>query len=226
MAVSENSIPNILQWVDSRTESLRMDYSLSIAERVVKYYRIDGNRFGFRGFEWQIGILNDYHPRQVVVKRSQVGLTLIMMVKIILILEQYGLIPYYYQDDFGQFLSLSPCGIYTFENAGKVTQFSADRLKSFIAENPILQGLLAEGDVDQTMLKKFGNSSLYLGGRRTVESVTSIPAHIVLADEWDRTYDYSIGEQLESRLKASQMFRAKSQRGILIKYSTPEAFGV
>jgi hypothetical protein len=226
MADSSIIVPDVSQWLGSRVESLRMNYSLTIAERAAKYYRVEGNPIGFRGFEWQIGILNDLHPRQVIVKRSQVGLTLIMMVKIVLILEQYGLVPFYYQDEFGQYMSLSPTGIYTFENATKVSQFSSDRLKSFINENPILQGMLADGDIDQAMLKKFGNSSLYLGGRRTVEGVTSIPAHIVLADEWDRTSDYSIGEQLESRLKASQMFRAKSQRGMFIKYSTPEAYGV
>lgn len=219
-------IPDVFQWWQSRVAALKMDYTLSFAERLVQYYMIEGNPAGFRGYEWQIGILNDMHPRQSVVKRSQVGLTLIMMMKCVLFLEQYGLVPYYTRDDFGQLISLHPTCIYTFENADKVRDFSSDRLKEVINENQFLQGLLAEGEVDQVRLKKFGKSSLYLGGRRNVESVTSIPANVVLADEWDRTNDFSVGEQLESRLKASKMFRAKTQRGLFIKYSTPEAYGV
>jgi hypothetical protein len=218
-------IPDVEKWFQSRCDALRMDYSLSPVERLCKYYTILGNPANFRGYEWQIGIINDMHPRQVAVKRSQVGFTLIMMCKVILLLEQYSLVPYYYKSDHGEFMSLHPTAIYTFEDATKVGDFSSDRLKRFIAENSFLQGLLEEGDVDQVRLKRFGNSSLYLGGRRNVQSVTSIPAHIVMADEWDRTYDPNIGEQLESRLKASEMFRAKSQRGLYIKYSTPEAYG-
>lgn len=221
-----DKLPDIIRWLQSRTESLSMDYSLSLAERLVKYYRVEGNPAGFKGYEWQIAILNDLHPRQSIVKRSQVGMTLLAMAKIILILEQYAIVPFYAMDDDGDFIAVHPTGIYTFENADKVHDFSSDRLKGFLNDNPFLQGLLEEGEVDQVRLKKFGRSSLYLGGRRNVQSVTSIPGNIVMADEWDRTYDYTIGEQLESRLKASKMFRAKSQRGLYIKYSTPEAYGV
>lgn len=219
-------VPDIVRWLESRTESLRMDYSLSLAERFVKYYRVEGNPAGFKGYEWQIAILNDLHPRQSIVKRSQVGMTLLAMAKIILLLEQYAIVPFYARDDDGEYMACHPTGIYTFENADKVHDFSSDRLKGFLNDNPFLQGLIEEGEVDQVRLKKFGRSSLYLGGRRNVQSVTSIPGNIVMADEWDRTSDFTIGEQLESRLKASKMFRAKSQRGLYIKYSTPEAYGV
>lgn len=218
----KQEIPDLVRWIDSRVESLDRDFSITPAERAVRYYRYHGQPFQVRGFEWQIQILNDTHPRQVVQKRSQVGLTTIMMLKVILFLEQYAFMPHWYVSEEGVEMSIFPTAIYTLENDNKVREFSADRIKDLLRDNPYLEGLLEEGEVDQVSLKKFGRAGMYLGGRKTVSGVTTIPAQMVLADEWDRTFDPNVGEQLESRLKASPMFRAKTQKGMLIKFSTPE----
>lgn len=216
-------IPDLNRWLQSRIDILDRDFSLTPVERLVRYYQYHGAPVQFNGFEWQIQILNDTHPRQVIQKRSQVGLTTVMMWKVVLFLEQYAFMPFYYTSDAGGAeLSLFPTAIYTLENDDKVREFSADRLRGLIKDNPYLEGLLEEGEVDQISLKKFGRSALYLGGRKTVSAVTTIPAQMVLADEWDRTTEIDVGEQLEARLKASPMFRAKTQRGQFIMFSTPE----
>lgn len=218
----KEEIPDLVKWINSRVESLDRDFSVTPAERAVQYYRYHGQPFQFRGFEWQIQILNDMHPRQVIQKRSQVGLTTIMMFKVILFLEQHAFMPHWFMSDAGVEMSIFPTAIYTLENDDKVREFSADRIKDLVRDNPYLEGLLEEGEVDQISLKKFGRAGLYLGGRKSISAVTTIPAQVVMADEWDRTFDPSVGEQLESRLKASPMFRARTQKGMLIKFSTPE----
>lgn len=210
------------KWLQARIDALDRDFSLTFAERLVRYYNYQGQPVQFRHFEWQIGLINDMHPRQAIGKRSQVGLTTCMMWKTILFLEQYAFLPHYYVTEDGVEMSLFPTAIYTLENDDKVREFSADRLKDLVRDNPYLEQLLEEGEVDQVSLKKFGRAGLYLGGRKTVSAVTTIPAQMVMADEWDRTFDPDVGEQLEARLKASPMFRAKTQRGIMIQFSTPE----
>ena len=218
----KEEIPNLTRWLQSRIDILDRDFSITPVERLAKYFQYQGSPMQFRGYEWQIGIINDDHPRQVVTKRSQVGLTTVMMLKVILFLEQYAFSPYWYINDAGVEMPLYPTAIYTLENDDKVREFSADRIKDLCRDNPYLEGLLEEGNVDQISLKKFGRAGLYLGGRKSISSVTTIPAQMVLGDEWDRTFDPDVGEQLESRLKASPMFRAKTQRGQMIIYSTPE----
>lgn len=221
----KEEVPDIQRWLQSRIDILDRDFSLSPVERLCKYYIYNGQPVQFHGFEWQIQIVNDTHPRQVIQKRSQVGLTTCMMWKVVLFLEQYSFTPFYYTsgtEGEGAELSLFPTAIYTLENDDKVREFSADRLRGLIKDNPYLEGLLEEGEVDQISLKKFGRAALYLGGRKTVSAVTTIPAQMVLADEWDRTTEIDVGEQLEARLKASPMFRAKTQRGMFILFSTPE----
>jgi hypothetical protein len=216
------TIDHVLRIFKSHIDALQRDFSRTFVERAVRYYRYHNEPCQFGGFEWQIDILNDMHPRQVITKRSQVGVTTLMMWKVILFLEQYSLMPFYYKSDTGVEMSLFPTAIYTLESQDKVSEFSSDRLKDFIRENQYIGDLLEDGEIDQISLKKFGRSGLYLGGRRTVSSVTTIPAQLVMADEWDRTEDKNVGEQLEARLKASPMFRAKTQRGMMIKFSTPE----
>jgi hypothetical protein len=218
-----DEIPRDLnRWLQSRVDAFDRDFTITPVERLVRYYYYHGQPVQFRGFEPSIDIINDMHPRQVYPKRSQAALTTNMMWKAILFLEEYAFMPYVYISDEGAELSLYPTVIYTLENADKVRDFSADRLKDFIRDNPHLEGLLEEGEVDQVALKKFGRAGLYLGGRKTVSSVTTIPAQIVFADEWDRTFDPRVGEQLEARLKASPMFKVKTQRGMFIMFSTPE----
>jgi len=212
----------MLRVFKSYIDGLTRDYSLTFVERLVKYYKYHDQGIQFRGFEWQVPMINDLHPRQVAAKRSQVGVTTIYMWQTILFLEQYSLMPYYYISDEGVEMSLYPTAIYTLENDDKMREFSADRLRDFIRENPYLEDLLEEGDVDQISLKKFGRAGLYLGGRKTLSSVTTIPAQWLKGDEWDRTTDDTIGSQLESRIKASPMFRAKTQRGHFGIFSSPE----
>lgn len=218
----KEEIPDLVKWINSRVESLDRDFSVTPAERAVQYYRYHGQPFQFRGFEWQIQILNETHPRQVYQKRSQVGLTTVMMLKVVLFLEQFAFMPHWFISEEGVEMSIFPTAIYTLENDDKVREFSADRIKDLVRDNPYLEGLLEEGEVDQISLKKFGRAGLYLGGRKSISGVTTIPAQMVMADEWDRTFDPNVGEQLESRLKASPMFKAKTQKGMLIKFSTPE----
>ena len=222
MPYREEIPTDLNRWLQSRIDSLGRDFSITFAERLVRYYRYQGQPVQFRGYEWQLGILNDMHPRQAIVKRSQVGLTTVMMWKVVLFLEQYAFMPFYYVTDEGVEMATYPTAIYTLENDDKVREFSADRMKDLVRDNPYLAGLLEEGEVDQISLKKFGRAGLYLGGRKTVSAVTTIPAQMVMADEWDRTFDPNVGEQLEARLKASPMFRAKTQRGMMIQFSTPE----
>jgi hypothetical protein len=213
-----DAIPkNLDRWLESLIDSLGRDYSLSYVERLVKYYRYNGAPIQFRGYEWQLSLIQDFHPRQTIKKRSQVGVTTIFgLWKLCLFLEQYAFMPFFYVSDEGVEAAQFPTLIYTLEDALKASKFSSDRLKGFIKDNPYLEYLLEEGEVDQVELKKFGRAALYIGGRRTVSSVITIPAQVVMADEWDQNHTIGIGEQLESRLKASPMFRAKTQRGCLL----------
>ena len=216
------SIDHVLRVFRSHIDALQRDFSLTYAERAVRYYRYQGNPIQFAGFEWQIQLLNDDHPRQVDTKRSQVGDTFVRLLKIILFLEQYALMPYYYKSDQGIEMSRFPTVIYTLETSTKASQFSSDRLGDLIRENKFLEDLLEDGEIDQIQLKKFGRAGLYIGGRQNIKAVTTVPGDIVVGDEWDRTEDRQVAEQAESRLKASPFFRSKTQRGMFLKFSTPE----
>jgi len=214
-------VDQILKLYKAYRDGLSRDHSLTPVEYLVKYYKYSGDDIKFNRWEWEIAIINDQHPRIVSPKGSQKGLTQTAEFKLLVFLEKYALSPFYYLDEDGTERNKFPTVIYTFESDDKARKFSADRLKALIKDNPHLSMLLEEGEIDQMHLKKFGHAALYLGGRRTVSSVISTPAEIVIGDEWDETIDPSIGEQLEARLKAAVIFRAKSQRGQMMIFSVP-----
>ena len=211
----------ILKIVEATKDGLRRDRSLTPVEYLVKYYQYSGDDIKFNKWEWEIAIINDQHPRIVIPKGSQKGATQTAEFKLLVFLEKYALSPFYYIDDDGTERNKFPTVIYTFESDDKARKFSADRLKSLIKDNPHLSALLEEGEIDQMHLKKFAHAALYIGGRKTVSSVISTPAEIVIGDEWDETTDPSIGEQLEARLKAAVIFKTKTQRGQMMIFSVP-----
>jgi hypothetical protein len=219
---------DMMPFMATMMNSLSRDYSLTFAERATKYLRHNGQPVQFRGYEWQIGILNDFHPRQAIPKPSQVGATQVIQWKVMLFADQYAFMPFFYKSDEGVEMAHYPTVIYTLESDDKVGEYSADRLGGFFRDNPYFDSLLSEGEVDQVRLKKFGRTAVYFGGRKTVSSVTTVPGDIVICDEWDRTFEIDVGEQIPSRLRHSPMFRSKTYRGMMIKFSSPEMenFGV
>ena len=162
--------------------------------------KMAGSAFSFKGHEYQKKILDD--PAKLVCTRkcSQVGLT-----------------------ELSVRLALAMCGlnrsftvIYTVPTAGFATTLTRTRIDPIIESSPLLKSLIHK-TTDNSEVKRFGDSYLYIRGSQSTNAPISIPADMLIHDELDFS-DGEIIDQYHSRLTHSPHKRK-------FKLSTPTVPG-
>lgn len=158
--------------------------------------------WSFAEHEFQIGIVNDSANDLVVRKCAQVGLSE-LSVRMTL-----GLID----------IHPSSTVIYTLPTDGFASMFAKSRIDPVIAESPSLNERL-DKEIDNTSLKKLGDSFIYIRGTFTQTAAISVPADILIHDEID------FSDQTTLTSFTSRLGHVKEEDIIRRRFSTPTVSG-
>jgi len=175
--------------------------TMSMSEWVSKNTTILGKPFSFKGYDFQRKILDDMHPNLDCIKISQVGLTEVMIRKILAFLRRHD--------------GLS--AIYSLPTQEMFERISSGRIKPIINTDKVFAA--QDGNSRSMGMMQFGRSFLYVVA--AIETAaTSISADAVFNDEVDLSNQQTLG-LFGSRLQNSTW--KISQR-----FSTPSfpAFGI
>lgn len=155
-----------------------------------------GRPFSFEDHEYQKFIIEDPSPEKIVIKSAQMGISE-MSARIALAMG--NLI-----DGFST--------IYTLPSALAAQNFMKTRIDPIIQSSPYLKDAVSSA-VDNTAIKQFGESYLYLKGAQVDTQAISVPADMLIGDEVDNS-NPDVLSLFESRLIHSK-YQWK------IKLSTP-----
>lgn len=161
----------------------------TIPEWIVKNTFINGENYSFDDHEYQYAILSDGSREIVVRKCSQVGIS-----------------------ETSARMSLALCAVtrgytvaYTLPTAGFASTFMRTRIDPIIQNSPYLKSML-QGELDNTEVKKIGDSFLYLKGAQSSNAPISVPCDHLVHDEVDFS-DSEVLSQYQSRLTHSKYKR-------------------
>lgn len=161
----------------------------SIPEWIVKNTTINGEPYSFKDHEYQYVILADGGREIVVRKCSQVGLS-----------------------ETSARMALALCAVtrgytvaYTLPTAGFASTFMKTRIDPVIEGSDYLKDMLS-GELDNTEVKKLGDSFLYLRGAQSSNAPISVPCDHLVHDEVDFS-DPEVLSQYQSRLTHSKYKR-------------------
>lgn len=189
----------------NREEGLR-----ELDKTVVKYGFVSGHPYSFTDHEYQIEIIRDTRSRISVRKCSQVGLSELMVQKI-----------------------LAMCAtmkhtriIFTLPTRDMAMAFSKDRFDGAIDQSDFYSGLMEKAS-NSASQKKIGSCTLYITGSFGANSAISVPAEVVISDEEDFSNEVILGK-LNSRLRHASLVDEMGNRGMRMRFSTPtvEDYGV
>ncbi|KKL92998.1 hypothetical protein LCGC14_1879070, partial [marine sediment metagenome] len=157
---------------------LHQDKSLSFPDWCLRT-TVDGHPFTFKRREYLWEPYHDDHPWQVCQKSTQMGETIRAVLRAIykMIVLEFRSVLYYFPTD------------------NEIKRFSKGRAKPLIMENPHIAKYITS--VDEVHLKQFGKCLLYLLGMGTALTVKSIPANMVLLDEYDEANQEAFEKILE-----------------------------
>jgi hypothetical protein len=155
-----------------------------------------GQPFSFKDHEYQQKIIEDQSPEKIVIKSAQMGISE-MSARISLAMG--NLI-----DGFST--------IYTLPSALAAQNFMKTRIDPIIQGSPYLKQMVSSS-LDNTSIKQFGESYLYLKGAQVDSQAISVPADMLIGDEVDNS-NPDVLTLFESRLIHSK-YQWK------IKLSTP-----
>lgn len=170
--------------------------------RNTRHPKNPGEHWSFKEHEFQIDILNDSANDLVVKKCAQVGLS---EVSLRMALGLIDIFP-------------NSTAIYTLPTGSFAQTFVKTRFDPVIQSSPELAARL-DAEVDNTGLKKIGNSFLYIRGTYSKTAAISVPADILLHDE----VDFSNPETLSSF--TSRLGHVKEEDIIKRRFSTPTVSG-
>lgn len=162
---------------------------------------IGGRPFSLRNRPFLRDIYEDRHPRIVVMKSTQIGVTELAIRK-----AQHFV------------AHIQGNVIYTMPSATDVEDFAQGRWTPSLEESPKLMAL--KGDLDNVGLKRFGKGFIYFRGTWTERQAISIPAEMCVHDEVDFSKPGTVN-----------MFRSRldnSSYKIQLLFSTPTqpGFGI
>lgn len=146
---------------------------------------LKGQKYSFKGHEFQEKIISDTSQTINVMKCSQVGLSEIMARWILGVSEVFP--------GFG--------AIVTFPFSGDAENFCRTRVDPIIASSPRLKSAL-NPKLNNAEIKQFHESLLYFRGTNGKTQAISTPADAIISDEVDRS-DPDILTTFESRLTHS-----------------------
>ena len=127
--------------------------------------------FSFKDHEFQRDILKGTAKTELTIKIAQVGLSEVSY--------RLALAACRVVDDFSI--------IYTFPNASDAEKMCKTRIDPIIAGSPDLAQAVSK-DVNSMEIKQFGRSSfLYMKGTNSEKGAISVPADMIIHDEWDRS---------------------------------------
>lgn len=147
-------------------------YGLSnLSHWIAKYTKLDDKQFSFLDHEYQQYIIDDPTKTLYVVKCAQVGLSEIF--------ARWATAAAATQRNFTI--------IWTFPTTTDAEKFTKARLDPFIQSSPELARMISKA-VDSTDLKKFGkNTFIYIRGTISETGALSVPADLLIHDEYDRS---------------------------------------
>lgn len=171
-------------------------------EVVEKYSKIDGEPFTFDTHEFQREIIRDTRSRIAVRKCSQVGLSELMVQKILAlasVLHHKRI-------------------IFTLPVSALAQKFSKDRIDGAINQSDYYSGMVKAAN-NSASQKLIGSTMLYVGGTYGDTGAISVPAYAVISDEIDFSNQVTLGK-LSSRLRAQEKDEM-GYPGLRFEFSTP-----
>ena len=160
----------------------------SLAEWAVKTpIVLDGRAFSFDRHEYLKGPYDNPAKFEVHLKATQLGLTVLGMLRSIFSLRFLG------------FKGV----LYLFPSRADVADFSRARVRNLIGENPDTLGRWLS-DTDNIGLKKVYEGYLYLRGMVSRVGLKSVPADLVVFDELDEARDQSAVDMAIERMAHSE----------------------
>lgn len=172
----------------------------TICDFITEHTYIRGSRFSFEGHEYQRKILEDQSQNIVILKSAQIGISemsaRLSMAKAVLV------------NGFST--------IYTLPAASAAQAFMKTRIDPIIDSSPYLSELVSK-DVDNSSVKRFGDSYVYLKGAQVDRQAISVPADMIVMDEVDNS-NQDVLTLFESRL-------IHSSYAMTVKLSTPTVPG-
>lgn len=172
----------------------------TICDFITEHTYLRGEKFSFVGREYQKKILEDKSQDIVILKSAQIGIS---EMSARLALARSVLV-----NGFST--------IYTLPSALDGQRFMKTRVDPVIDSSPYLSELVSK-EVDNSAVKRFGDSYLYLRGAQVDRQAISIPADLLVVDEVDNS-NQDVITLYESRLIASPY-------ALTIKLSTPTVPG-
>jgi len=173
-----------------------LEKGVTDADWICKNTKLLGRNFSLKGHEFQEAIINDNNQHVVVKKCSQVGLTEIIVRKTLAFLVR----------------NQGTTAIMTQPTRSAALAFSTTRVQDIIQESPSMHNLLNK-KVDAKELKQLGKSYMYIKGTIGAASAISVPADMIITDEYDFS-DLAVVGKYNSRL-------SHSQYKLIRRFSTP-----
>lgn len=205
-------------------EACDLNIDMCVVEVISTETFINGAPFNFRGYEYLIQPLNDMYPRQVIIKPAQKGASEAFARKMFILLHRYGTVPHYYEENGQESSVLGIAGIYSFPTDADLEKFSKHRVLTDIVNSSPMLKKAYEASISQA-----GNqvgvydSFCYMTGRRSDTGNQSIPAEIIMVDEYDRPLDgdRNILSSLAARVRNARIYGNAYYDGLVINYGTP-----
>lgn len=172
----------------------------TIADFITQNTYLRGEKFSFKDHEYQEFILKDPSKEKVIIKSAQMGISE-MSARMALAM--------------GNLIS-GFSTIYTLPSAKAAMNFMKTRIDPVIAGSPYLKEAISK-TVDNTDMKQFGDSYLYLKGAQVDSQAISVPADMLIGDEVDNS------NQEVLTLFESRLIHSKHQYNV--KLSTPSVPG-
>jgi len=172
-----------------------------VAEWLCNNTSLDGDLWGYKDHEYQKEIANCNSHKLSIKKCSQVGLSELLVRKVLAFVN----------------IMTNINAIYTLPSSSFAKKFVKGRFDPVINSSKIMSGNVNR-DVNSTEMKQFGSSFIYINGTYGQQSDISIPASMVIQDEVD------FCDQKVLTTYASRLRHAKDG-GFLWKFSTPTVGG-
>lgn len=178
------------------TSSLSAHSRDTICDFLTNNTFLRGQPFSFKDHEYQEYILNDKSKDKVIIKSAQMGIS-----------------------ELSSRMALAMCNlidgfstIYTLPSALAAANFMKTRIDPVIHSSPYLSDAVSK-DLDNTLIKRFGESYLFLKGAQVDSQAISVPADMLIGDEVDNS-NMDVLTLFESRL-------IHSPYAYTVKLSTP-----
>lgn len=189
---------------------LNREAGLSNLDKIVEEHgRIEGEPFSFEGHEFQRQIINDTHSRVYVRKCSQVGLSELMVQKLLALAS----------------VLRHKRIIFTLPVDRMAQKFSKDRIDGVVNQSPYYSSMVRAAN-NSASQKLINTTTVYIGGTYGDTGAISVPAYAVISDEIDFSNQTTLGK-LSSRLRHAPK-DDHGYAGLRFEFSTPtvEEFGI